>query len=162
MIIDTFNSGLGPWLIPGINERLRELHARDGSAALSMSMIAAKLNEEFGLHLTRNSIVGRCHRLRLPARPTPIIPRKKPGPKPMRIVKVDTPIIPEIAVAPPSEARVAGLTIYQTGYDDCKWPVSDDNRGITEFYCGAPAIEGRPYCGAHCRRAYNTPRMSWT
>ena len=100
----TFDS---PWLIPGINERLIELHARDGSAQLSMSMLAAKLNEEFDLTSPAIPSSGAATGLNLPARPTPIIPRKKPGPKPMRIiVKVDAPIVHEIAIEPPPKREL--------------------------------------------------------
>lgn len=45
-------------------DALRELWAGD----LSCSQIAAKLNEQFGSTLTKNSIIGKTHRLKLPHR----------------------------------------------------------------------------------------------
>jgi GcrA cell cycle regulator len=151
------------WNTPGLNERLRELYARDGSAQLSMSMLADKLNEEFGTHFTRNAIVGRCHRLSLPGRPAPIIrsypqPKSKPGPKPMRIFKVDAPIMPREAVRLPDGNA---LTIYQLSYGDCRWPLGETFARPPFLYCGEPAIDGRPYCGTHCRQAYNAPAKVW-
>ena len=151
------------WLTPGINERLRDLHARDGSAALSMSMLADKLNEEFGTNLTRNAIVGRCRRLGLPRRPAPIVrtypkPKAKPGPKPMRIFKVDAPIMPDIAVRLPEDNA---LTIYQLETDTCHWPLGEAMARPPFLYCGKAAVEGRPYCAAHCAKAYNAPAKVW-
>ena len=152
------------WLKPGLTERLIELHALGGAQQLSMSQMAEKLNAEFKTSLTRNAIVGRCRRLSLPAREPPLKrsynTSHRPGPKPMKIfVRVDAPIVPEIALVP--EIRSEGLTIYQLGFGDCRWPVADGARGITEFYCGEPALDGRPYCGAHCRKAYNAPQVRW-
>jgi GcrA cell cycle regulator len=40
---------------------------------------------------------------------------------------------------------------------DCRWPVGDPGTEVF-FFCGGTAVEGLPYCGAHCRRAYNSVR----
>jgi GcrA cell cycle regulator len=151
------------WKTPGLNERLRELHARDGSAQLSMSMLAEKLNAEFGTHLTRNAIVGRCRRLSLPGRPAPLQrtypqPKSKPGPKPMRIVRIDAPIMPYEAVKLPEDNA---LTIYQLGHGDCRWPLGAALDRPPFLYCGHVAVDGRPYCSAHCAKAYNAPAKVW-
>ena len=151
------------WNTPGLNERLRELHARDGSAQLSMSMLAEKLNAEFGTDLTRNAIVGRCRRLSLPAREAPIVrnypqPKSKPGPKPMRIVRIDAPIMPYEAVKLPDGNA---LTIYQLGHGDCRWPLGAALDRPPFLYCGHVAIDCRPYCAAHCAVAYNKPQKEW-
>ena len=95
------NPALGPWVIPGINKRLRDLHARKGPKQLSMSQIRDILNAEFKTSLTRNAIVGRCHRMVLAARPSPLGNRfLKKGVKPMKTVKVDAPIVPLEALLP--------------------------------------------------------------
>ena len=151
------------WLKPGLTERLIELHALGGAQQLSMSQMAEKLNSEFGTHLTRNAIVGRCHRLNLPPREAPIKrtypqPRRKPGPKPMRIVRIDAPIMPREAEKLPEGNA---LTIYQLGYGDCRWPLGEAMARPPFLYCGHAAIDGRPYCAAHCRRAYNAPQVRW-
>ena len=134
------------WLIPGINERLRELHARDGSAALSMSMLAAKLNEEFGTHLTRNAIVGRCHRLilagtrgadRAQLSPTKVKTRTETN---ADCVRIDAPIVPYEAVR---LAEDNALTIYQLGYGDCRWPLGEALDRPPFLYCGH-ACDRRP------------------
>lgn len=35
----------------------------------------------------------------------------------------------------------------------CQWPIGDPRDEDFRF-CGAPAVEGRPYCDRHCARAY--------
>jgi GcrA cell cycle regulator len=35
----------------------------------------------------------------------------------------------------------------------CRWPVGDPRRSDF-FFCGAEALPGKPYCVAHCARAY--------
>jgi GcrA cell cycle regulator len=153
MIIDTFNTGPGPWLIPGITERLIELHGHTGPGALSASGIATALNTEFGTHLTRSSIISRAHRIGLAPRPAPIV-RRTATPK----IRVDTPIEPEEAIKP---ANGDGFTLFQLRDSDCHWPLGDIEQRPPFFYCGQVALEGRPYCAAHCRKAYNSPQMRW-
>lgn len=35
----------------------------------------------------------------------------------------------------------------------CRWPIGDPGEPGFRF-CEAPAVEGRPYCGAHSAKAY--------
>lgn len=37
---------------------------------------------------------------------------------------------------------------------DCRWPVNDADQGQVHMFCGAPAVEGKPYCADHYRLAY--------
>lgn len=36
----------------------------------------------------------------------------------------------------------------------CQWPMWDNVEPPTHEYCGAKVKPGRPYCSAHCERAY--------
>src|SRR5262245_19346166 len=38
----------------------------------------------------------------------------------------------------------------------CRWPVGDP-ASADFFYCGGEALAGKPYCAAHCARAYLPP-----
>ena len=38
----------------------------------------------------------------------------------------------------------------------CRWPVGDPGSAAF-FYCGAEPVAGKPYCAAHCARAYRPP-----
>jgi hypothetical protein len=139
-------------LTPGLTDRLIELHALSGVDQLSMQAIAAKLSAEFKVELTKNSVIGRSHRLKLELRDNVPFVRKNVEKKMTPRRKVDAPI------PPPLEPRCedAGLTIYQLGYGDCRWI----REGVESYppytYCGKPAVtEGASYCRAHYKRAHN-------
>jgi hypothetical protein len=146
------------WSIPGITARLTELHALSGVEQLSMEAIAQKLSKEFDVVLTKNSVIGRSHRLKLELRDHVPFVRKKVERKKMTPRRVDAPI------PPPIEPRCedAGLTIYQLGYGDCRWIREGVEAYPPYTYCGKPAVtEGASYCRAHYGRAYNTPGKRW-
>lgn len=142
------------WLLPGINERLIELHALSGARALTMAQIADKLSFEFEVELGRNAIIGRCHRLGLPLRPAvPFVHRKTPQAKRIRI-RLEAPIEPAFAEA---TAGQAGLTIYQLREGVCRWPLGEVNDTPPYLYCGETAEFGCPWCPAHFDKAH--PRV---
>ena len=76
----------------------------------------------------------------------------------IRVVRIDAPIVPYEAVR---LAEDNALTIYQLGYGDCRWPLGEAMARPPFLYCGHAAIEGRPYCAAHCAKAYNAPQVRW-
>ena len=39
---------------------------------------------------------------------------------------------------------------------NCRWPVGEPGNAAF-FYCGAEPVAGKPYCAAHCARAYRPP-----
>ena len=96
------NPPISPWDTPGITQRLRELHALKGADELSMTEIAERLNREFKTNLSRNSIIGRCHRNTMLARRPSVFnvhhaKRKAEKMIPInRRVRVDAPIVPEM------------------------------------------------------------------
>ncbi|WP_299621390.1 GcrA family cell cycle regulator [Pelagibius sp.] len=118
------------------------------------------------LGVSKNSVVGKAHRMKLAARPSPIkrggrsaTPRRPaatPAPKP--ILRADTQpkikkiIAPAPAAAP--ERRPAPAVRRASGKGpNCLWPIGDP--GDADFhFCGAPAVPGKPYCAEHCARAY--------
>jgi len=88
---------------------------------------------EMGLRLgiTKNAVVGKVHRLGLPKRHSSS-PRKA-------------------ALAPAQVIRLEGLKAGM-----CSWPEGEPGSESFRF-CGEPALEGKPYCAAHCERAYVQP-----
>ena len=42
----------------------------------------------------------------------------------------------------------------------CRWPVGDPSNSDF-FFCGAEPLQGKPYCAAHCARAYR-PKADMT
>ena len=79
------------------------------------------------LDVTKNSVVGKAHRLDLPKRQSPV------------------PLPPEGTPVIRLEALRAGM---------CSWPEGEP--GTPDFrFCGKkPTIPGKPYCAEHCTRAY--------
>ncbi len=115
---------------------------------------------------TRNSVIGRVHRLRLAKRISTIGERKKPGPKKnpgafrksrakppeLRVVRIKLPRPQEV---PPPEARMVSLMELKPL--DCKWPIGDP--ALPGFgFCGARAFASFPYCQHHVALAYMPPK----
>ena len=127
------------------------------------------------LGITKNAVVGKAHRLALPARPSPIrreadrtAPRR---PTPRRTLGQTLPSLtaptPPVAEAPrapevprtpapspapvlravPPVARPAGRV------PACCWPIGEP--GTPSFhFCGDAAVPGKPYCAEHVAIAY--------
>lgn len=78
------------------------------------------------LGVTKNAVVGKAHRLGLPLRRPPV-------------------------QAKPVERR--GIGLEDLGYGMCSWP--DGDPATKEFgFCGRQVVPAKPYCAAHCARAY--------
>ena len=98
------------------------------------------------LGVTKHSVVGKVHRLGLPKRQSPInsstrTPRASKSTEPVRIKPKAVPITADMVKM---EDLTAGM---------CNWPEGEP--GHEDFrLCGQPAVEGKPYCAAHCDRAY--------
>jgi GcrA cell cycle regulator len=134
---------------------------------------------EIGKHLgiSKNAVVGKAHRLRLAARPSPIrrmavrpaaprVPRAAPhaplpalpakaaiaSPRPAPL-PTPTPIAappPAAATAPRTRVEVPAALLSN---QRCMWPVGHPGDGDFHF-CGERALVGKPYCAAHCAVAY--------
>ena len=141
---------INPWDIPGINNRLVELHADKN---LSMREIADRLAFEFEVELTRNAIIGRCRRVGLPTRPTgtprpPIIPAQRKPP-----LRIDAPIVPE------PEPVIGRLTIYQLRHDTCRFVLGELADRPPYLFCGEPSNLGCSWCPTHYRTVYGRPQV---
>jgi len=132
----------------GLIQRLTELHAR----GFSSREIAMKMGDEFvGLRFTRNSIIGKRHRLCLPHRALPIV---QPKPKQIRNRKRGPYRKRKGTAGPrgiemkPKEPRIdtdGPLTIYQLVPDSCRFPL-----GPYPFvFCGKQQVDGSSYCLDH-------------
>ena len=147
---------VSPWDTPGITQRLRELHRLKGADELSMTEIAEQLNREFKTDFSRNSVIGRCHRINLARRPSVFnvhhAKRRQEKMIPInRRVRVDAPIVPEIEVA---DVTSGALTILQLRNGVCRWPLGDPMETRPPYlYCGKPTAIECPYCKTHFERA---------
>jgi len=130
------------------------------------------------LGISKNAVVGKCHRLNLPARPSPIQKegaRKPPAPARPRCPglaelqnrKGNTHVLAAVRGASlPARLDPAGSEpLLQTaremitdpaavlGRQPCSWPLGEPGTRAFRF-CDAPTEAGRPYCPEHCGVAY--------
>lgn len=132
------------------------------------------------LAVSKNAVVGKAHRLDLPARPSPIR-RDTGGPRPPRAPRrVSGPTLPPLplprprpAMAAPPRPVVASSAVaplprpappprpvalpparpYSGRVTACCWPIGEP--GTPSFrFCDGDAIPGKPYCGPHAQIAY--------
>lgn len=152
------------------DERVERLKAL-WESGLSASQIAAELGG-----ITRNSVIGKVHRLGLSKRssgktvastkrsshtttgPRPKIKRARVGfgsisPFVARAdAQVnDSEVDPELTdnVVPLHQR----LSLFELTDVTCKWPIGDPQKAGFHF-CGGPALSADPYCAHHCRIAY--------
>jgi len=103
------------------------------------------------LGVSKNSVVGKAHRLKLTARPSPI--RRGCVTKPKRKmmpVQIKSPV----EVAPVREPVIPRRHHSGKG-PKCSWPIGDPGDPGFHF-CEEPSAPGKPYCSTHCARAYIT------
>ncbi len=109
-------------------------------------LTTAEIGKQIGV--SKNSVVGKAHRLELPSRPSPI--RRGITRRPAKSVR-------KTVVKTRSQPRV--LPINRTGMC-CQWPIG--HPGEADFhFCGEPAVESKPYCARHYSIAYihNKPKV---
>jgi len=129
----------------------------------------AEIGRRMGI--SKNAVVGKAHRLELPARPSPI--RRDPeAPRPVATGR--RPTLPPLRAALPvvvrreepkpaaPEARVITLppkpasvvrAFPRASVKNCCWPIGEP--GTKGFrFCVDPATGGKPYCATHASLAY--------
>ena len=119
------------------------------------------------MSITKNAVVGKVHRLKLPARPSPIgkrpVSTASAPPQPSRRRSRSQSVTPmqEPACAPscdtsPPAQQPAPRPFRFAVAGSCQWPHGEP--GSAAFRpCNAPALCGRPFCEGHCRVAYARP-----
>ena len=127
------------------------------------------------LHVSKNAVVGKAHRLNLPPRPSPIrrstvdaAPRPRatlsseptlpsleaPAPAPASVPPAPRPPAPR----PPAESPRPVLRSVPNApgagrVTACCWPIGEP--GTKGFhFCDDPSAPGKPYCSAHAAVAY--------
>jgi GcrA cell cycle regulator len=146
-----------------------ELLTKLWGEGLSASQIAAAL----GGGVTRNAVIGKVHRLGLSGRAKPGAAAAARAAKPRSVVPAPAQIevgrVPprgpeQLTRAPlvaaqswdgeqaeiPESQRVSIMELRDT---TCRWPLGDPSKADFAF-CGGRAVTGLPYCGHHCRIAY--------
>jgi GcrA cell cycle regulator len=147
------NSFNTPWTAER-DEMLRQLWA-DGYSA---SLIADRLAN--GVKLTRCAVIGRAHRLELPARkqtlqrkpyPRAKGPRRRPQPAPPPPPSVLRPAAP-VPVPPTQPPAMRNLRLAQLEPHHCRWPLGDLLE-VAHLFC-AIDTGGAVYCPHHMWKAH--------
>jgi GcrA cell cycle regulator len=154
-----------------IIDRLKALWAE----GLSTAEIGRRMN------ISKNAVVGKAHRLNLPARPSPIrrggegarsrvtvrrvtgptlpplatvrMAVPSPSPAPAAPVASPAPSAPPVARSLPA-ASLRGVVPPRFGrFNPCCWPLGEP--GTESFrFCDEPSLAGKPYCQEHAQVAY--------
>jgi GcrA cell cycle regulator len=125
----------------------------------------AEIGRRMGV--TKNAIVGKAHRLDLPARPSPIrkqeaggssaAPRRRPSVREAALPARRIVPQPQPAAAPsPGAATPVAAAVRpfpRASMRSCCWPIGEP--GARDFrFCAAEADSGKPYCASHVAVAY--------
>jgi len=133
---------------PEAVERLRE-HCKAG---LSARMCARALEQEFGMRVTRNAVLGKIWRLGLTGRRVAVRQRAASSPRKRSVRARPRRSLP-FAGSPPQEIVPCPTALFDLRRDQCRWPVGDPR--TPEFhFCGARRLEPFPYCHRHALIAY--------
>jgi GcrA cell cycle regulator len=137
-------------------ERLKALWAEGHSTA--------EIGRRMGI--SKNAVVGKAHRLNLPARPSPIRREAVAGGAPRPAMpraarpsggapRATLPVAP-VAAPAPAPAVVRPFPRVSASRSCC-WPIGEPGQSGFRF-CSAEANIGKPYCPEHAAVAYVKPR----
>lgn len=142
---------------------LRKLH-RDGQSYAAIAITMGR---------SRNSVLGRAHRIKLPARaiiiarprhdPMKRLPRKPPAKRAppargsqgekLRAILESGPVPSTDDASIEASARVKLVDLTNSS---CRWPLGDPHAPDFGF-CPHQKVPGLPYCAGHSARAYAPP-----
>ncbi len=123
----------------------------------------AEIGRRMGI--SKNAVVGKAHRLQLPARPSPI--RRGSGEKRVSaratVRRVTGPTLPALQSVsrpaplqpkPPVLLRAVSVQPRPAGrVSSCCWPLGEPGKPDFRF-CGDPTVPAKPYCDEHASLAY--------
>lgn len=121
------------------------------------------------LNVTKNSIIGKVHRLCLTARPSPI-KKTDAEPKEKKPAKKEAPVkekkkatesrqakieVKEVEAkpAPKATAETTNIPLVKLDNHTCRWPMGDP-RDDDFCFCGKRIRTGQTYCEEHAAIAY--------
>ena len=143
-LVDRRNAHNTPWTL----ER-DALLARLWSEGFSASQIASRITD---VMVSRMAVIGRVHRLKLPARKAREPAKRKPYKGRMSVPKPPAPPPrPQPPPPPPGAPAMRQLSLIHLKPYHCRWPITDV--GPPFLFCGADAAKGEVYCPFHQRMA---------
>jgi len=130
-----------------LDDALRRLIETEG---MSGRQACETMKFQFGKKFTRNSIIGRSHRLRLQFKRSPGSERKPEKPKifkPKKIIRRTAVIIP---------LPKYNIPMNDLNANTCRWPAGD---APPYSYCGKQRARGA-FCSEHAAMAYVQAKYS--
>ena len=124
-------------------DQLRELCAE----GLSFAAVGEALG------ISKNAAIGKALRIGINKTAAPHPARRRP--RQQRSLSRRGLALKEIRWG--KTATGASVALLDLREHHCRWPVSSE--GVTTLFCGAPKIDGAPYCPAHCALAYSNSRL---
>jgi GcrA cell cycle regulator len=157
------------------DERVEILKKR-WSEGVTCAQIAIELGG-----VTRNSVIGKVHRMGLPGRPkpVPVAGKEREAAPPKQFRRSDQPSSPrKESDCPPSLSQQSAaevgaadayvpredlmivpdeqkLTLLELRKGRCRWPLGKAMEPA-HFFCGGRVAHGSVYCGGHSRLAYSS------
>lgn len=124
---------------------------------------ASEIALQLGGGISRSAVIGKVHRLNLPKRVRPVSvantsAEAKPVAKKPRFHQVDisgqAPGLADDLMGGVDVTELLGtVSITELDHRSCRFPIGDPQTPDFGF-CGKERVPGRPYCEAHCHRAY--------
>ena len=131
--------------------------SEDAIAQLRALWMEGHSTAEIGrrMGVTKNAVVGKAHRLKLCARPSPIRHERRADarPRPARASKTAPAPSTEL-VAPVARPALRPVPSVAFGrVSPCCWPIGEP--GTRSFrFCDADTLPNKPYCDTHAQLAY--------
>jgi len=142
------NSIVGKAHILGLEPRPSPLHA--GSGAYARAREAASRRARL---IAAGATLPPLPSLSAPAaeKPRRKSHRHKRHPSGVESHRLGNHVVPRDTLPPLAPAPAAAPVAPRPSRHDCAWPLND---GKPWRFCEAPSVQGRPFCAAHCQRAY--------
>ena len=106
----------------------------------SKGKTTVEIAKEMGI--SKNSVIGKVHRLELTARPSPI--RRK-----------EAVAVHHRKPASPHKNNGEKCCLMDLKTNTCRWPIGEPEDKDFHF-CGKQTVTGKPYCSDHCQEAYTS------
>jgi GcrA cell cycle regulator len=133
-----------PWQLATWTEERREFVRELWAQGYSAGEIAQRLKPK----MTRNAVIGLCHRNKFPHGKRRTAPMPSPEPLPPAYSAREEPR-PRPQPPKPEPSAFLGLPLHELTDSQCRWPDGDG----PFLFCGQPASLGQPYCRDHAAKA---------
>lgn len=149
---------------------------------LAAGQIAGAMSKEYGVHLSRSAVLGKIHRHHLEGHlhHRPAEKRDNRANPPQRAKRKPKPHLPALTHASvgrlqrkheeplleplpdPETVTSTSCGLLALTSETCRWPVGEAT-GHQQAFCGAPPLDGSPYCPGHTRMSYRpVAALRWT